>query len=787
MLKNKLNGLAVGLMLIAGMIAQPIHAVSLDVLIANNGTPAGSITQGNLVFSNFTPNPLNVAGTVEVTGFTTAAGVNGIRFTRTPVGNQFALATTGAARELVVDATFTVTVTDPSFLIHSLVQGLDPASIAVGNAVLRNLTGIPSGAPTTTLFSCVQGADLPAGNACPSPIDSLVLPANASTLDVDRQIQILVGQKGAQILTGNAAAGFFDVAFPEISCPVLTSVSIAATGSTAVCAGATGGTATVTDIGGGPTKQHSWGYRTVTGGFIIPLPETLPTYLINGPDFPAAGSYLLVCTTTPTCGGPSKNSNEIPVTINPAPPLPVITGPSGFCPGASITLSSSSATGNLWSNGATTQSITVSTAGSYTVTVSGVGACSTASAPFVVTAFPAPPTPTISGPTSFCAGGTITLTSSTAMANLWSTGATTPSIIVSTAGSYTVKVTNASGCSATSAPFAVTANALPPTPTISGPSALCPGSTITVTSSSATGNLWSTGAVTQSITVSAAGSYSVTVTDVTGCAATSVPFAVTTSPVPATPIISGPTSFCPGTTITLTSSTATGNLWSTGATTPSIIVSTAGSYTVKVTNASGCSATSAAVATTLSSFCGPGPVVDAHAISSVQVSVTWSPVTGATSYQLFRRAVGGAFILIAAVTTNGFSDTVVANSAYLYRVRAVSAAGSFIDSVADLATTVIFTDDPLIAGTTPINAIHLAELPTAVNAVRALAGLPAATFTEAAAPGVVVKAIHINELRTALDAALSALGLPAGGYTDVVASGLPIKAIHFQELRNRVK
>jgi len=100
---------------------------------------------------------------------------------------------------------------------------------------------------------------------------------------------------------------------------------------------------------------------------------------------------------------------------------------------------------------------------------------------------------------------------------------------------------------------------------------------------------------------------------------------------------------------------------------------------------------------------------------------------------------------------------------------------------------VIFTDDPLVARVTIIKAVHLAEFRTAVNAVRALAGLAPATFTDAASPGVVVKAIHVTQLRSALDASLTALGLPAGGYTDPTLTSVVIKAVHFQEIRNRVK
>lgn len=180
--------------------------------------------------------------------------------------------------------------------------------------------------------------------------------------------------------------------------------------------------------------------------------------------------------------------------------------------------------------------------------------------------------------------------------------------------------------------------------------------------------------------------------------------------------------------------------------------------------------------------------VSATATSTTSVRVSWNAVVGATSYEFYRRDPGIAFRLIATSTTNSYTDnTVAANTAYLYRVRALNAGGSSADSTADLATTVIFTNDPLQPGVTVIRATHLAELRTAVNAVRALAGLGAAAFTDSAVPGVVVKAIHITELRTALNAALSALGLGTPAYTNAIARGTLIRAIDFQEIRNAVK
>lgn len=77
--------------------------------------------------------------------------------------------------------------------------------------------------------------------------------------------------------------------------------------------------------------------------------------------------------------------------------------------------------------------------------------------PITVTNNSTTPTITASGPTTFCAGGSVTLTSSSATGNTWSTGATTQSITVSTAGSYTVSV-NSGGCIGTSAATVVTVN-----------------------------------------------------------------------------------------------------------------------------------------------------------------------------------------------------------------------------------------------------------------------------------------------------------------------------------------
>ncbi|HJP91178.1 MAG TPA: RHS repeat-associated core domain-containing protein [Pyrinomonadaceae bacterium] len=99
-----------------------------------------------------------------------------------------------------------------------------------------------------------------------------------------------------------------------------------------------------------------------------------------------------------------------------------------------------------------------------------------------------------------------------------------------------------------------------------------------------------------------------------------------------------------------------------------------------------------------------------------------------------------------------------------------------------------FTDDPLSAGNTLIKAVHVTELRSAINLLRARVGLAAASWAETVSAGVVIKASHITEMRTRLGEARTALGLAATSYTDpALAAGTQIKASHIQEIRDSLK
>lgn len=180
--------------------------------------------------------------------------------------------------------------------------------------------------------------------------------------------------------------------------------------------------------------------------------------------------------------------------------------------------------------------------------------------------------------------------------------------------------------------------------------------------------------------------------------------------------------------------------------------------------------------------------VSAHATGAGEVTVNWTTAAAASGYQIERRGPGGAFTFAGTSTSTMFVDgSASPGTAYLYRVIATNSAGSSAPSAADLATAVLFTDDPLVPLQTRIKAAHLGELRTAANAVRALAGLSAQSFTGPSSAGTAITATQIGELRAALDEALPLLGLPAGGWANAVAPNVLVKANTFDELRSRVK
>ena len=310
-----------------------------------------------------------------------------------------------------------------------------------------------------------------------------------------------------------------------------------------------------------------------------------------------ADTYSLTVTSANGCSAVASTT----VTSDVASPTVAVSnnGPLS-CTLTSVTLSSTATAGvsYRWSTGATTATTNVNQAGTYSLTVTSANGCS-AVASTTVTSDVAAPTASINSLTLTTAAPTGTLTASASNAAspvyLWSTGATTASISVSAAGPYSVTVTSSNGCSAV-ASTTVMADMAPPVVTINSLTLTCsePTGTLTASVSNATNPtyLWSTGATTASISVSAAGPYSVTVTGGNGSRSVATTAVISNTATP-TVALNDLTLTCaqPGGTLTASASNATNPmyLWNTGATTTSINVSVAGPYSVTVTSTNGCS------------------------------------------------------------------------------------------------------------------------------------------------------------------------------------------------------
>ncbi len=176
----------------------------------------------------------------------------------------------------------------------------------------------------------------------------------------------------------------------------------------------------------------------------------------------------------------------------------------------------------------------------------------------------------------------------------------------------------------------------------------------------------------------------------------------------------------------------------------------------------------------------------ATATTTTRVELSWNAVAGATQYQVVR----GSNAPIVTSSTTYADTTVVPGTSYVYKVRALDASAQVSPySARDAATTILFSDEPLVANTTFVKLAHITQLRQAVNAMRAAAGAAAATFTDPTLTSVRIKAVHLQELRTALTEARNLLGLPALTFTDAVltAGTTRVKAAHVQELRNGVK
>ncbi len=334
-----------------------------------------------------------------------------------------------------------------------------------------------------------------------------------------------------------------------------------------------GGSSTLMASGG---ISYSWspaeGLSSTNGASVTANPTTTTTYTV-------IGTNAVGCANTAT----------VTVIVNPIPVTTVSTSSSAICKGMSSVLTADGAETYNWSTGETTASITVipSTTSTYTVVGTTQGCSSaTATATVLVNALPIVNV----NSSTICNGQNTTLTASGGDTYLWSTNEVTNSINVnpSASTSYTVTAT-LNGCAAT-ATANVTVNVLPSIAVNSA--TICNGQSAVLTANGGETYSWSTGATTNSITVSPSAnvSYTVTGTNINGCSASSVSNVIYT---PLINIVVNNPTICNSTSAIITATGANTYLWSTGENGSSINVSPTTTTTYSVTGTlNGCQGTS---------------------------------------------------------------------------------------------------------------------------------------------------------------------------------------------------
>lgn len=374
--------------------------------------------------------------------------------------------------------------------------------------------------------------------------------------------------------------------------------------------------------GGVGTLTYNWSEGLGTGNLQSVNPQMTTAYSVTVSDANGCSETDSVIVTVFDIPGPS-----IPDSIS-------------FCPGSSTVLDAGDFVNYLWSTGAMTREIEVSTAGTYSVTVSDANNCSTSAEVELSTADSV--TVNIGGTLSFCSGASTTLDAGSFASYEWSTGALSREISVDAPGFYSVSITDEAGCPGSATVEVQELDSL--NLMISGATALCPGASTTLDAGVFNSYSWSTGATVQQIEASEPAIYSVTVTNDGGCTGTAEVEIISADSITTT--ILGSTTFCTGSSTTLTGESGfAGYLWSTGSTDPTIDVSEPGSYSLTVTDASGCSGSATMEVTESTSL---SPVISGgltfcegdSATLSVGTFARYEWSTGDTTQQIIIQAGG---------------------------------------------------------------------------------------------------------------------------------------------------
>ncbi|MBT8196317.1 MAG: T9SS type A sorting domain-containing protein, partial [Bacteroidia bacterium] len=401
-------------------------------------------------------------------------------------------------------------------------------------------------------------------------------------------------------------------------------IALSTTSTDVLCHGNNSGAANVTVTGGTANYSYNW-----SNGSVAPQANNL-----------VAGTYSVEITDANGCTATEHATITEPMQLVAATSNVDVTCNGGTNGEVTASIAGGTAPYSYeWDNGNLTQTNNNLTAGTYSVTITDNNGCSVNSSATI--AQPLAMSTFIMNTNVSCKNGT-NGTAEALVANgvaplsyMWSTGATTKTIDNLSSGVYSVTVTDANGCEATDFVIVNEPSQMLMTQ-LAGAMPTCNGGSDAEVMSMVYGGvapysfMWNTGATMQGLTMVAAGTYTLTVTDSRGCELTSS----TTVADPALLTISAVSqnAICSGTNSAAIDITVSGGnpaytyQWSNGATTEDLTNIASGLYTVTVTDIGdegGCSVTETITITSTPSVsvstCPsqevalmPGPEVDCH-------------------------------------------------------------------------------------------------------------------------------------------------------------------------------
>ena len=483
-------------------------------------------------------------------------------------------AATTASISSLTAGVYTVTITDAA------------SSTVTDNVSITEPTAVAATATVSSHVNCFGGSDgVIVGSASNGTGSFTYLWSNGTTTATNSGLAA-----GTYTLTVTDANGCTDVATETVNQPS-TGVSVSISSQTNVSTfGGNDGSATASASGGTPSYTYSWS-NAATSATISSL--SAGTYSVTVSDVngctdvtsvtisqPSAVSAAISSSTNVDCNGASTGSATVTTSTGTAP----------------FTY--------LWSNAATTATITGLSAGTYTVTVTDATSGTATDQVTITEPTAVVATANVNSDVSCNGGSDGELAGSAsggtgAYTYLWSNGATTATISGLTAGSYTLTVTDANGCTDVTSNTVTEPTAVVASISSSSNVTCFGGSDGSATAAGSGGTpsytyAWSNGATSSTVSGLASGTYSVTVTDANGCTdSASVVISDPSAPVTAATTVDNNVS-CNGfsdggATASATGGTPTYNyVWSNGGTSASISSLSVGTYSVTATDANGC-------------------------------------------------------------------------------------------------------------------------------------------------------------------------------------------------------